>query len=133
MTYEVEWALTASYLLTSFLFNAKSRFHVKTQMRVCIPSVLFEFHLLYFKVRACIFNQFQFNFIVKKIIIMWCCQINVTTVAIVHYYSFSIFTFYSPKPCSMKKTQLDFSAVVLTYSFFYSLFYFIRNPNLYTA
>ena len=67
MTYEVEWALTASYLLTYFLFNSKSRFHEKSQMRVYIPSVLFEFHLLYFKIRVCIFNQFHFNFIVEQI------------------------------------------------------------------
>ena len=66
LTYEVEWALTASYLLTYFLFNSKSRFHEKSQMRVYIPSVLFEFHLLYFKIRACIFDQFHFNFILKK-------------------------------------------------------------------
>ena len=100
MTYKVEWALTASYWPNYFLFNAKSRLHENAQMRVYIQSVLFEFHLLYFKIRACIFNQSHFNFIVKKkVLLSNKCYHRCYYLKLL----FFCFTFFSPKTGSMKR------------------------------
>ena len=75
-------------------------------MRVYIQSVLFEFHFLYFKIRACIFDQFHFNFILRKINVVLsskcyhCCYYLLLLIF--------FFTFYSPKPGCMKKSSTFF-------------------------